>query len=92
MTNALIMASGGHSLRHRTPTVHYPTSTTDTPIRVQKTADHRRPMPAHSSDSLFPDHTRYVGNQHLSRFGYRVVARAIADFLLAEDLVSAGAP
>ncbi len=45
-----------------------------------------------ADDPFFAEHTRYVGNGHLSRFGYRVAARAIADFLFAQGLISSDAP
>jgi hypothetical protein len=41
------------------------------------------------NDPFFADRTRYKGNGHLSRLGYRVAARVIADFLLAEGSISA---
>ena len=45
-----------------------------------------------AGNPFFPGGWHYVGNGHLSRFGYRVAARAIADFLFAEGLISADAP
>jgi hypothetical protein len=47
----------------------------------------RADIEADTSEPFFPDQVRYVGNGHLSRFGYRVAARAIADFLIAEKIV-----
>ena len=39
--------------------------------------------PAH----CFPEHARYVGNGHLSRFGYQITARAILAWLRSHQLV-----
>jgi lysophospholipase L1-like esterase len=44
------------------------------------------------NDPFFVYKSRYVGNGHMSRFGYRMAAQAIADFLLNQNLLSLDTP
>jgi lysophospholipase L1-like esterase len=44
------------------------------------------------NDPFFSDRVRYIGNGHLSRFGYRVAARSISDFLITEKIIGSNVP